>query len=64
MKQYKKGRPPAIQLFECKRKAVCKCSPFCGNECKLTSHVSWAKKDRFGKPVKDVRFIRSGKGGA
>lgn len=63
MKQYKKGRPNPIQLYYCNRK---RCGSKCpGSEyCHLTSAKRFAKKDRFGKPVKESRRLIPGKGGA
>lgn len=64
MKQYKKGRPNPIQLYYCNGK---RCGGMCSSlitECKLTTEKRFARKDRFGKPIKESRFIQSGKGGA
>ena len=63
MKQYKKGRPNPIQLYYCNGK---RCGGKCpGSEyCHLTSDKRFARKDRFGKPIKESRWIMPGKGGA
>lgn len=57
MKQYKKGRKPAYQIFYCNRKGTCSYSPACGNECILTFKKSWARKDSKGRPVKESRML-------
>ena len=61
MKQYKKGRPNPIQLYYCNGK---RCGDECQIFCRVTSDKRFARKDRFGKPIKESRFIQSGKGGA
>lgn len=59
MKQYKKGRGPGLQLFICNRKcAFCSLGTRCGKKCKYTSSARYAKKDRFGKPIKYKRVNR------
>lgn len=63
MKQYKKGRPNPIQLYYCNGK---RCGDKCPSRgrCRSTTAKRFARKDRFGKPIKDIRWIMPGKGGA